>query len=276
MNVIGWGARRKKMIHGDKDMAPWNPFPHAGAYAFDASSLTANWSRLHLGDCEPLPDNAAVLQAWVLLHNGRFHDAAKAGLNAGAGGITVVNKATYTYAHYLESKEKIKLDLFLEVAERAEAQQKTDPKNANAWYWQACALSHYSQGISVAKGLAQGVGATVKAALEQAISLSPRHADARIALAAFHAEAIDKVGSLIGSMTFGARKDTGLALFQEALALNPGSAIAMTQYASGLLKLEGDKRLKDATRLYRQAAAFEALDAMERLEVDMAQLELQD
>ena len=264
------------MIHGDNTTAPWNPFPHPGAYAFDAASLVADWSRLHQGDCEPLPAHAAVLQAWVLLHNGQFHEAATAGLTAGAGGITVANKATCTYANYLESREQIKLDLFLEVARRAEAQQRADPKNANAWYWQAYALGRHSQGVSVAKALAQGVGSRIKAALEQAISLAPRHADARIALAAFHAEVIDKVGPLIGSLTHGARKDTSLALFREALVLNPGSAAALTEYASGLLRLEGDKRMKEATGLYRQAAAFNALDATQRLAVDLAQVELQD
>ena len=154
--------------------------------------------------------------------------------------------------------------------------RQTDPDNANAWYWQAYALGRYSQGISVAKALAQGLGSKVKTALEQAIRLSPRHADAHIALAAFHAEVIDKVGSLIGGMTYGAKKDTGLALFKEALKLNPGSAIAMTEYANGMVMLEGDKRMKEATRLYEQAAATEPMDAMERLDVDMARVELQD
>ena len=149
------GCRTQKMLIGDSAMALWNPFPYPGAYAFDASSLSANWSRLQLGDCEPLPGNAAVPQAWVLLHNGRFHESAKAGLDAGAHGVTVANKATCTYANYLEHREKIRLDLFLEVARRAEAQQQAEPKNANAWCWQAYALGHYSQGISVAKSLAR-------------------------------------------------------------------------------------------------------------------------
>ena len=87
---------------------------------------------------------------------------------------------------------------------------------------------------------------------------------------------IDKIGPLIGSMTHGARKNTGLALFREALALNPGSAVALTEYASGLLKLEGEPRMQQATSLCRQAAACQALDAAQRLEVDMAQVELQD
>ncbi|MDP2820430.1 MAG: hypothetical protein Q8O29_19550 [Polaromonas sp.] len=257
-------------------MAKWTAFPHAGDYAFDAASLKKSWARLHQGDCEPLPKDAAVLQAWVLFHNGEFQKAAEAGLKAGGAGITVANKATSIYANYLETKEKAKLDLFIEVAERAEAQQAADPKNANAYYWQAYALGRYGQGISVAKALAQGLGSKVKNALEQAIKLSPKHADAHIALAAFHAEVIDKVGSLIGGMTYGAKKDQGLALFKDALQLNPSSAIAMIEYANGMVMLEGDKKMKEATKLYEQAAASQPLDAMERLDVEMAKAELED
>lgn len=257
-------------------MAKWTAFPHPGDYAFDATSLKKSWARLHQGDCEPLPKEAAVLQAWLLFHNGEFQKAAEAGIKAGGAGITVANKATSIYANYLETKEKAKLDLFMEVAERAEAQQSAEPKNANAYYWQAYALGRYGQGISVAKALAQGLGTKVKNALEQAIKLSPKHADAHIALAAFHAEVIDKVGSLIGGMTYGAKKDQGLALFREALKLNPNSAIAMIEYANGMVMLEGDKKMKEATRLYEQAAASQPLDAMERLDVEMAKAELED
>ena len=257
-------------------MARWTAFPHAGDYALDAASLKKNWARLHQGDCEPLPKETAVLQAWVLFHNGEFQKAAEAGLKAGGAGITVANKATCIYANYLETKEKVKLDLFMEVAERAETQQASEPKNANAYYWQAYALGRYGQGISVAKALAQGLGSKVKNALEQAIKLSPKHADAHIALAAFHAEVIDKVGSLIGGMTYGAKKDLGLALFKQALQLNPGSAIAMIEHANGMVMLEGDKKMKEATRLYEQAAASTPLDAMERLDVEMAKAELED
>ncbi|WP_421954153.1 tetratricopeptide repeat protein [Polaromonas sp.] len=257
-------------------MAKWTAFPHAGDYAFDAASLKKNWARLHQGDCEPLPKDAAVLEAWVLFHNGEFQKAVDAGLKAGGHGLTVANKAASIYANYLETKEKAKLEMFMEVAGRAEAQQADDPKNANAWYWQAYALGRYGQGISVAKALAQGLGTKVKNALEQAIKLQPKHADAHIALAAFHAEVIDKVGSLIGGMTYGAKKDTGLTLFKEAIKLNPGSAIAMVEYANGMVMLEGDKKMKDATKLYEQAATSKPMDAAERLDVEMAKAELED
>ncbi len=257
-------------------MAKWAAFPHRADYAFDVTSVKKHWARLHLGDAEPLPKSAKVLEAWVLFHNGEFQLAAELGLKAGGAGLTVANKATCIHANYLETREKAKLDLFTEVAERAAVQAAESPDNANAWYQQAYALGRYGQGISVAKALAQGLGTRVKDALEKTIQLQPLHADAHITLGAFHAEVIDKVGSLIGGMTYGAKKDAGLKMFQQALKLNPGSAIAMVEYANGLVMLEGERRMKEATALYEQAAACTPMDAMERLDVELARAELSD
>ena len=257
-------------------MAKWTPFPHDNhAYTYDAAALKKKWARLHTGDAEPLPKDDKVLAAWALFHAGEFQKATEAGLKAGGAGITVANKAQAIYANYLEKSEKTKLALFMEVAERAEAQAGAEPKNANAWYFLAYALGRYSQGISIAKALTQGLGSKVKGALETAIKLSPKHADAHIALGAFHAEVIDKVGGLLGR-TQGASKETGLAMYKNALKLNPASAIAMVEYANGLVMLEGDKKMKEASQLYEDAAASDAQDAMERLDVEMAKAELED
>jgi tetratricopeptide (TPR) repeat protein len=257
-------------------MPKWTAFPHdSAAYTYDGAALKKKWARLHAGDAEPLPTDAKVLAVWTLFHAGDFQKANDAGLKAGGAGITAANKAQCIYANYLEKSEKYKLALFMEVAERAEAQIGADPKNANAYYFMAYALGRYSQGISIAKALAQGLGGKVKSALESTIKLAPKHADAHIALGAFHAEVIDKVGSLLGR-TQGASKDAGLSMFKTALKLNPTSAIAMVEYANGLVMLEGDKKMNEATKLYEDAAASEPMDAMERLDVEMAKAELED
>ena len=255
-------------------MQTWTAFPLPGEFHFEPESLAKHWQRLHAGDAEPLPQDADVLQAWALFHNGRFQEAAEAGLKAGGAGITVANKATAIYATYLEKKEKTRLDFFMAVAQRAEAQAAQDANHANAWYWQGYALGRYSQGISVAKALAQGLGGKVKEALEKTIKLQPRHADAHTALGLFHAEVIDKVGSLIGGMTYGTKTEVGLKLFQESLKINPASAIGMIECANGLLMLEGEKKMSEATRLYEQAAASKPMDAMEWLHVELAKAEL--
>ncbi|MGV8823290.1 hypothetical protein [Methylibium petroleiphilum] len=257
-------------------MAKWTAFPYDNAaYVHDAPALKKHWARLHAGDAEPWPKDAAVQEAWALFHAGEFRKAVDAGLKAGGAGLTAANKAQAIYANYLEKSEKVKLDLFLELAQRAEAQAAVEPKNANAHYLMAYAVGRYGQGISVAKALAQGLGSKVKNALETTIKLAPKHADAHIALGAFHAEVIDKVGKLLGK-TQGADTATGLKMFQTALKLNPGSAIAMVEYANGLVMLEGDKRMKEAEQLYAQAAACTPADAMERLDVEMAKAELED
>jgi len=257
-------------------MAKWTAFPHPAAdYTYDGAALKKHWARLHAGDAEPLPRDDRVLQAWGLFHAGEFRKAFDAGLKAGGAGITVADKAQCIYANYLEGNEKTRLAMFLEAADRAAAQQAAETGNANAWYWQAYALGRYSQGISVVKALAQGLGGKVRTALEKTIALAPRHADAHIALGSFHAEVIDKVGRLVGR-TQGADAATGLKMYRQALALNPSSAIGMIEYANGLVMLEGDKRMKEAEQLYADAAACKPMDAMERLDVELAKSELED
>jgi hypothetical protein len=193
-------------------MTPWTPFHYRGEYAFDVPRTKKHWPQLHAGDLEPLPKDDKVLTAWALFHGGEFQKAAELGLQSGPQGATVANKATCIYASYLEPKEKNRQSLFQQVAERAAAQAAAEPVNANAHC--AYALGRHSQGIS-AKALAR-LGGKVKSALEKAIALQPLHADAHVALGAFHAEVIDKVGALIANMTYGAKKETSLNLLMGA------------------------------------------------------------
>ena len=255
----------------------WTKFPHAQKkFEYTRASLKKAWDRLHRGDAEPYPKDDAVVDAWIAFHAGDFQAATELGLKAGADGANVANKSQAIYANYLEANDKKKLDLFDEVAKRAEKLQRDQPKNANAFYWQAYALGRYAQGISIAKALAQGIGGKVKTALETTIKLAPKHADAHIALGAYHAEVIDKVGAMIGGLTYGAKKDAALKNYQTALKLNPDSAIAHIEYANGLVMLEGQKGLKQAEKLYAEAAAMDAMDAMEKLDVEQAKTEIEE
>jgi len=162
----------------------------------------------------------------------------------------------------------------LDVAQRASAQIVHSPQNQNAWFFQAYALGRYSQAISVAKALAQGLGSKVKDSLEKTLLLCPHHADARIALGAFHAEVIDKVGALIGGMTYGARKDAGLKLLSEALQHNLGSPSGLIECANALVMLNGDSSHEQANQLYERVANCDPADATELLYCESAKNEL--
>jgi tetratricopeptide (TPR) repeat protein len=254
----------------------WTKFPHADkAYAYDAAGLKKHWARLHRGDCEPFPKDADVLEAWRHFHAGEFAQAVDTGLAAGGPGINAAVKAQTVYAHYLEKSDKAKLAMFEEAAAWADERRSKAPKDANAHYLYAFALGRYGQGISVAKALAQGFGGKIKDALLSALKLDAKHADAHTAYGSYQAEVINKVGGLVAGMTYGAKKDAAVDHFEKAVKLNPDSAITRIEYANGLILLFGKGRIDDATALYEGAAAMKPMDAMERLDVGIAQAELE-
>jgi tetratricopeptide (TPR) repeat protein len=253
----------------------WARFPHPDkAYRYEGANLKRHWDRLHRGDCEPFPKSEAVQEAWRRYHAGDFEQAAEAGLAAGADGHAAANKATVIYATYLEKSGARKTKLLEEAIARAEEAIRTRPKDPNAHYLYALAAGRYSQEISVAKALAQGLGGRIKEALAQAIKLQPKHADAHIALGAWHAEIIGKVGAMVGGLTYGAKMGAALDHFAKALKLNPDSAIARIEYANALVLVFGKDRMAEAEKLYGEAAAQRPMDAMERLDVEAAKAEL--
>ena len=278
--------------------AKWNTFEgRTDGFDYEGPALKKNWARLHRGDCEPFPDAAylkklvekhpglkpktpiaeaaSTLQdAWRAYHRGDFHEAFTLGQSLGLLGANVANKAENIQATYLEHDKETKLGMFLDVVHRGEELQRAAPDLANGWYLHAQALGRYGQGISVAKALAEGLGGKVKGALERALELEPKHADANIALGAYHANVVHKMGGLVARLTYGASKEAAVEHFQEAMKLNPGSAVARIEYANGLAMLFGKSKLAEATKLYEEAAECEAADAMEWLDVELAKSEI--
>ena len=134
---------------------------------------------------------------------------------------------------------------------------------------------NYRPSPQVVKALAQGYGGKIRAALENALKIQAKHADAHIAMGAYHAEIIDKVGALVGGLTYGANKDKGEEHYRKALKLAPDSPIAHIEMANGLVLMHGKKMLEEAGKLYAKAAGMTPRDAMEKLDVEAARAELE-
>ena len=252
-------------------MSTWMKFPHdQKAITYKGDALKKNWDALHKGDGEPYPKNAGLEEAWRQFHAGNFSIAA-AHQNS-----TVAIKATSIYATYLEPKDAAKVKHYQDAMALAAALIKSEPKNPNAHYQYAYAAGRYSQSISIMKALKEGYGGKIKTALETALKLDAKHADAHTALGAYHAEILDKVGALVGKLTYGASKDAAVEHYEKAIKLNPASPIAHIEYANGLLMLFGDKEEDKAVKLYEKASKMKARDAMDVLDIAMANNELED
>jgi tetratricopeptide (TPR) repeat protein len=271
----------------------WAGFPHDNSsFDFSDDDLRSAWESLHGGDCEPYPDAERIralepghddpeaaaeilADAWRAFHRGDFAEAVDLAGRIGLIGHAVANKASGIYADYLEEDEGAKVEIYQAGIARAEKAIKAYPGDANAHYFHAFLLGRYSQSISVTKALAQGVGGKIKASLQKALELAPDHAEAHTALGLYHAEIIDKVGKLVGSMTYGASADQSMEHCEKALELTPDAPIAHLEYGNALYLLFGDKRLDESNAAYEKAAAIEPVDAMQLLDREYAKASLE-
>ncbi|MBB5885651.1 hypothetical protein DYQ93_10520 [Xanthomonas sp. LMG 8992] len=277
----------------------WAPFPYdAKAYAYAGDALKKAWPKLHAGDREPYPDparaqalldaagkagkghdaqtlSAALIEAWRAFHHGQFQQAYEAGKALGVFGASVAVKAIGIHAGYLVHDEKEQLQRLQQAAALAEAAIAALPDEANSHYRHAFALGRYSQGLSIVKALKQGIASKVRASLEAALELEPKHAEAHMALALYHAEIIGKVGAMIGGLTYGAKAATAEQHIQQALKLVPDAPIAHIEHANVLLLLHGDKREDAAAAAFEKAAKLKPRDAMEALDAAFARDQLE-
>ena len=278
----------------------WAAFPHdakGSAYAGDA--LKKSWSKLHAGDVEPFPDAkraaallaaagkaapkgldadtlaAALQEAWRAFHRGDFKAAFDAGEKLGPLGTSVAVKALGIHATHLVNDDAEKLKRFEQAAKLAEVAVQVLPGEANSHYRRAFALGRYSQGLSIAKALQAGIAGKVRAALDSALELAPKHAEAHTAMALYHAEIIGKVGALIGGLTYGAKAGEADKHITAALKLTPDSPIAHIEHGNVLMLLHGSKQEDAAAAAYEKAAKAKPLDAMEALDAAYAKAQLE-
>jgi hypothetical protein len=277
----------------------WQAFPHPDAgYVYEGAALKKAWARLHQGDREPFPDAARVealldasaaarksagkagadakalaaslAQAWSLFHRGDFGAAATLGWSLGFPGYPVASKAAGIYATYLEPDAKKRMALLKDAADQAEKAREALPGDANAQYFHGFLLGRYGQGLSVMEALSKGLGGKIREALDAALELEPDHAEALVASATWNAEIVAKVGGMVARLTYGASKDRALADYRKAAKAAPKSPIVMVEHAAGLALLGADKG-GEAKKLLAQAAKMKPADAMEALDVELAQ-----
>ena len=279
----------------------WAPFPHdAAAFDYPGEALRKAWPKLHAGDAEPFPDArraAALLKqagkaapkgadadtvaqslqdAWRAFHRGDFRTGFELGEKLGPLGASVAVKALGIHATHLVEDEAERLKRFQRAAGLAEAAIEVLPEEANSHYRYAFALGRYSQGLSIVKALKDGIAGKVRKALDAALELAPKHAEAHLAMAVYHAEVIDKVGAMIGGLTYGAKAAEAEKHVATALKLTPESPIAHIEHGNVLLLLYGDKREDDAAAAYETAARCKPRDAMEALDAAYARSQLEE
>ena len=275
----------------------WAAFPaNTKDFNYSGAKLAKAWKVLHIGDGEPFPDdkraesllkaagkhapklNAAELAeqlqaAWSAFHAGEFQQAFERGSSLGAVGTSVAAKALGIHTTYLVKKPDEQLARYEQLAELAEQAIAILPKEANSYYRMAFGYGRYSQGISIAKALKMGLAGKVKTALDTCLKLNPKHAEAHLASALWHAEIINKVGSTLGGFTYGAKRKLAEEHMKTALKLAPDMPIVHSEHAQMLLLLDEDNE-QEAADAFERATKLTPTDAMDFLDARFAQKQI--
>lgn len=276
----------------------WAPMPTPDKrFDYPGDKLAKAWENLHLGDQEPWPgperiaalikanpklgkagEAAAIAErladAWRAYHRGDFADAHAAGVGLGPLGAVVAAKAMGIHATYLVDDDKEKLRRFEQVAALAEDAASALPGEANTHYFRAFALGRYSQLLSITKALSMGIAGKVRESLERTLKLAPKHAEAHLAMAMYHAEIIGKVGGMLATLTYGAKASAAEEHLKTAQRLAPDAPVTWLETGNALLLLYGERREDDAAAAYAKAAKLKPIDAMQALDAQAAREQL--
>jgi tetratricopeptide (TPR) repeat protein len=200
-----------------------------------------------------------------LIADGKFQEAYDAGIKQGnpAGFIDAAQAASF-YAAY-QARDNEKAEWFGKAEAAAKRAIQADPQNPDAYFELARAQGRLAQYRGILESL--GLASSIKDALDKTLKLNPKHAGAKVALALWHQSLVSKgVGWL-----YGANGGLVVPLFQEAIALEPGTIIHKVEYA-GVLAQMGKK--DEARAQYQAALALAPKTAADRYDLERAKREL--
>ncbi len=263
----------------------WQQTPTDFLRAFDAEKLHKNWDALHGADLMPwpgdmdwleTPQQEALIDGWTAYHQGNFAKAWESGETLGPAGAALMAKSAAAYTDYICDDEAEAIGILKDTFEQVKEHASNWDDDPNALFAAALAGGRYSQKISIAKALAQGLGGQIKGFLDAALELAEEHAEAHTASGLYHAEIISKIGATIGRITYGASAKKALAHFERSMELAGDVPITAIEYANGLILLKGDSAWDEAQKLYAHAANCQALDSIQSLDQAWAAAQLEE
>lgn len=265
------------MLENNMHISDWDQLPEDMTYQLDQQELAEVWDKLHQGDQYPYPLDRddyeqealdAQAQAWLYYHNGDFENAAKLAYELGDFGAVILARSVTAYCDFICEDEEQIAELLSSAIEICEASTELLPECANTQFVTALLMGRYAQAISITKALSQGLAGKVKKHLTATLELEPNHSEAHTALGVYHAEIIDSIGSMLGGLTYGAKKSSSIEHFEKSLELTPDSPVAAREFANGLVMLGKDE--ERAAELYQHAIECTPHDAVQCCDIAVA------
>lgn len=201
-------------------------------------------------------------RAWALLFNGQFREARDLGLALGPAGYFPGLYAQALYATLIESDENVRRQLLEEVITLTEDIMPMAPDHPMIRFGNAYGKARILENLSASEAMGTGYTSEVIDTLEALLKDDPDNIYAVTLFGGVQSGIIEKAGSLIARMTYGAKESSMEELFNRATQLSPDYPGVYYEYARAMLKIDEEK---EALTLLDKSRGMTAISAEEAL-----------
>jgi predicted Zn-dependent protease len=200
-----------------------------------------------------------VLDAALLLHNGKLHEAYDAAGQVKQFGIIVRAHARYLNTYYAEADKNIRISEFKAIADEIETALDKEPEDKDLLFIHAYMHGRYLEEQPFKMGLVPTYTKLFNG-VKDMLKENPKHLGAQLILASFHADASVKA-PFLSKVRFGSKPEIAIEKFEAALKQDPQSTIAQLEYAMALIKLNKGKPDDTAVTALKNAVATSPSDS---------------
>lgn len=212
---------------------------------------------------EPLAQ--AVQQAWRYHYQGQFKEAYELGMQLGAAGAVPAIYAKLMYATFMISDAKEKLATFREAASESEALLPMTPDYNFAEFGLLYARVRILERLNNAQALATGFLGSTQKSLGEFTQNNPTNSLYPTTLGGIQAGVVERVGSMIGRITYGATATRTIDRFEQALKLEGNLPVIYNEYIVALNRIDADDYQKRIQELAQKCSTLTPYSAEEAL-----------
>lgn len=215
------------------------------------------------GHAEPLL--LALQHVWRLHFEGDFLLAHELGMQLGIAGTIPGLYARLMHTALVETDQDEKLRIFREVAQQSEALLPLVPDYAFAQFGLTYAHARTLELLSTSAATNSGLVSRARDTLQDLQTRYPNNMMYPATLGGIYAGVVERVGSWVGRMTYGATESRAIDAFELALSLEDQLPVVYKEFAQALLRLDAIKYNKRIQQLLHQCIELTVYSAEEAL-----------
>lgn len=207
----------------------------------------------------------AAQQAWRFHYEGKYEQSYQLGMQLGAAGTVPAIYSKLMYATFMVNTSAEKLALFREIADEAEQSLQLTPGYDFGEFGLLYARVRILERLGTTASLATGFLGSTQKSLKELSQRHPTNSLYPTTFAGIQAGVVERVGSLIGRITYGATESRTLEGFQEALELQANLPVIYNEFIVALSRINPKKYKSTIEGLSAQCLALTPYSAEEAL-----------